>query len=44
MISLSNIKKDQNQQKQMFIDLNCDILPAFLKISVIDFVSVQLFP
>jgi UPF0271 protein len=29
MISLSNFKKDQNQQKQTFIDLNCDIAQSY---------------
>ena len=29
MIPLSNIKKDQNQQKQLYIDLNCDIGQSF---------------
>lgn len=45
MISLSSLKKDQNQQKQLFIDLNCDIAQSFgvykndLEYSILPYVS-----
>jgi UPF0271 protein len=45
MIPLSNIKRDQNQQKQVFIDLNCDIGQSYgvykndLEFSILPYVS-----
>jgi UPF0271 protein len=45
MIPLSNIKKEQNQQKQIFIDLNCDIGQSYgvykndLEYSILPYVS-----
>jgi len=45
MIPLSNIKKEQNQQKQVFIDLNCDIGQSYgvyknnLEYSILPYVS-----
>jgi len=45
MIPLSNIRKEQNQQKQIFIDLNCDIGQSYgvykndLEYSILPYVS-----